>query len=62
MWEIARSYSYIDKKAINGNIDVKNLVDYTKEVSKSITLNKYDLKYLPYVYLIQLARSTFGYE
>ena len=62
VWEIARSYSYIDKKAINGNIDVKNLVDYTKEVSKSITLNKYDLKYLPYVYLIQLARSTFGYE
>ena len=62
VWEIARSYSYIDSKTKNGNINVKNLVDYTKEVAKFINLNTYDLKYLPYIYLIQLARSPFGYE
>lgn len=62
IWEIARSYSYIDEKAKNGHIDIKNIVAYTKEVSKVTKLNKYDLKYLSYVYLIQLARSTYGYE
>lgn len=62
VWEIARSYSYIDKEARNGKFNINNIVDYTKEVSKITELNKYDLKYLPYVYLIQLARSTFGYD
>ena len=62
VWEIARSYSYADVKAKNGNIDINNLVDYTKEVSKYIELNQYDYKYLPYIYMIQLARSPFGYE
>ena len=62
VWEIARSYSYIDKDAKNGEINILNLVEYTKEVSKVIKLSENDLKYLPYVYLIQLARSTFGYE
>lgn len=62
VWEIARSYSYIDKEARNGNININNIVEYTKEVSKITDLNEYDFKYLPYVYLIQLARSTFGYS
>lgn len=62
VWEIARSYSYIDKEMMNGKINIDNLVDYTKMVTKNTKLNEYDLKYLPYVYLIQLARSTYGYE
>lgn len=62
VWEIARSYSYIDKEARDGKINIKNIVEYTKEVSKFTNLNEYDFKYLPYVYLIQLARSTFGYS
>lgn len=62
VWEIARSYSYIDKEARDGNININNIVEYTKEVSKIIDLNEYDFKYLPYVYLIQLARSPFGYN
>ncbi len=62
VWEIMRSYNYIDKEAKNGKINVQNLVDYTKEIMKVIKLNKNDLKYLPYVYLVQLARSTYGYE
>ena len=62
IWEIARSYSYIDKDAKDGELNIKNIVDYTREVAKVTELNEYDLKYLPYVYLIQLARSPFGYE
>lgn len=62
VWEIARSYSYIDKEAKNGKINIKSIVDYTNTVAKITPLNEYDLKYLPYVYLIQLARSPFGYE
>lgn len=62
VWEIARSYTYIDKKAKKGEIDVDNLVEYVKSFMNFSKLNKYDLKYLPFVYLIQLARSPFGYE
>lgn len=62
IWEIARSYSYIDKDAKDGELNIKNIVDYTREVAKVTELNEYDFKYLPYVYLIQLARSPFGYE
>ena len=62
VWEIARSYSYIDKDAKDGKINVENLVEYTKKVAEFTELNEYDFKYLPYVYLIQLARSTFGYS
>ena len=62
VWEIARSYTYIDKKASNGKIDVENLIEYVKEYMKYAKLNKYDLELLPYIYLMQLARSPFGYE
>ena len=41
---------------------MNNLIDYVKEVSNYIELNEYDYKYLPYIYLMQLARSPFGYE
>ncbi|MEG1597834.1 MAG: hypothetical protein RR359_06145 [Bacilli bacterium] len=62
VWEIIRSYSYIDPVAKDGKIDVNNLVSYVKEFSKYITLNKYDIKYMPYLYLIQLLSSTFVYK
>lgn len=62
VWEIARSYTYIDKKTKYGEIDIDNLVAYVKTFMKYSKLNKYDLKYLPFVYLIQIARSPFGYE
>ena len=29
---------------------------------KYIELNEYDLKYAPYIYLIQLVSSTYGYK
>lgn len=62
VWEIIRSYSYIDPKAKDGNIDIKNLVEYVKVFTKYIKLNKHDLKMMPYLYLIQLLESTYGYK
>lgn len=62
VWEIIRSYSYIDPKAKDGNIDIENLVEYVKVFTKYIKLNKHDLKMMPYLYLIQLLESTYGYK
>lgn len=62
IWEIIRSYSYIYKKNKNGNFDIDGFLLYVKEYLKYTTLNKYDLEYMPYIYLIQLLKSTFGYK
>lgn len=62
VWEIMRSYSYMDKECKNAKINIDNLVLYVKEFMKSVPLNKYDLKYMPYVYMCQLLRSTYGYK
>lgn len=62
VWEVIRSYSYIDKDTKDGRINVIHLVEYVKEFSKYVNLNKYDIKYMPYLYLIQLLSSTFGYK
>ena len=57
VWEVIRSYSYIDKE-----FNIEHLVDYFKEFIKYIQLNQYDLEYASYIYLIQLASSTYGYK
>lgn len=62
VWEIIRSYSYIDKNAKNGEFNIDILVDYVKEVCKYVNLNKYDFKYMPYLYMIQLLNSSYGYK
>lgn len=62
VWEIIRSYSYVDEKAKGGKIDIDNLVRYFKEFSKYVELNEYDLRFTPHIYLIQLIGSTFGYR
>ena len=62
VWEAIRSYSYIDKDAKNGKLNIDTLVEYFKESDKYIKLNKYDLKYAPHIYLLQLAGSTFEYK
>lgn len=62
VWEIMRSYSYVDKDAKDGEINVDTLLDYFKEFNKYINLNKFDLKYAPYIYLLQLIGSTYGYK
>lgn len=62
IWEVMRSYSYIDKEAKNGNLNLNTLVDYVKEFSKYVKLNEYDLKYVAKIYLIQIVSSPFGYK
>lgn len=62
VWEVIRSYSYIDPKAKDGKIDVDNLVEYVKKFTNYVKLNKYDFKYMPYLYLVQILTSTFGYK
>lgn len=62
IWELIRSYSYIDKNAKDGKIDINNYVEYIKEFNKYVHLNKYDYQYMPYLYMVQLLTSTFGYK
>ena len=62
VWEVMRSYSYVDKEAKKGNLNIDTLVDYFKEFCKYIKLNEYDLKYAPHIYLLQLSSSAFGYN
>ena len=62
VWEVIRSYSYIDSKAKNGIIDIDNLIDYVKTFTKYVKLNKYDLNFMPYLYLIQMLTGTYGYK
>ena len=62
IWEIARSYNYIDKDCKNGEFNIDHLVMYVKEYLKYSKLNKDDLKYLSYVYLVQVLSSTYGYK
>lgn len=62
VWEIIRSYSYIDKDCTDDNFNIPNLVDYTREYMKYAPLNEYDLKYMPYIYLDQMLNSAFGYK
>lgn len=62
VWEIARSYNYMDKECKNGTFNIDNLILYIKEYLKYSKLTKEDLKYLPYIYLIQLLSSTYGYK
>ncbi len=62
IWEVMRSYSYIDKEAKNGELNIDTLIKYVKEFSKYIRLNEYDLKYAAHIYLIQTVSSVFGYK
>lgn len=62
IWEVMRSYSYIDKEAKNGELNIDTLIEYVREFSKYIKLNEYDLKYAAHIYLIQTVSSVFGYK
>lgn len=62
IWEIIRSYSYIDSKAKEGIINISNLVKYVCAFSKYVKLNYYDLLYMVNMYSMQIAMSTYGYK
>ena len=62
MWEIIRSYTYIDKDVKNGEMNIDTFIEYVREVSKYVKLNEFDLKYCAYIYLIQIVGSLYGYK
>ena len=62
VYEIIRSYAGTDKKYKDGKIDIDNLILYIKEFLKYASLNKYDLKYMTYIYMHKLASSSYGYK
>ncbi len=62
VWEVIRSYSYMDECAINGEFNLHNFIDYVKVFNRYVPLNHNDLKYMPYLYLIQLLSSNYGYK
>ena len=43
MWEIIRSYTYIDKYVKNGEMNIDTFVEYVNEISKYVELNEFDL-------------------
>lgn len=57
VWELIRSYSYIDKE-----FDLNNFKDYVEEFMKYVPLTDDDIKYMPYIYLVQLLNSDYGYK
>ncbi len=62
IWELIRSFTYIDQDCKDGIINVNHLIDYIKEFNKYVKLNNYDIKYMSTLYLLQLLNSTYGYR
>ena len=62
VWELIRSYSYIDSDAKNGEFNLDHFIEYVKIFNNYISLNKYDLEFMPYIYLVQILASTYGYK
>lgn len=63
VWEIMRSYlqSATDTKD-PFDFDEEKFREYVRRYMQFSKLTKWDLKYMPYVYLYQLARSRYGYK
>ena len=63
VWEIMRSYiqsSRISRDA--SSFDIEDFTLYVKEYMKYAPLSKRDLEAMPYIYLFQLAQSSYGYK
>ena len=62
VWELIRSYSYIDRNAIDGEFDLNHFKKYVQEFCEFVPLNKDDIQCMPYIYLAQLLHSDYGYK
>lgn len=60
--ELFRSFIYMDPKSKNGSIDINNLTEYIKHFNNYYKLNYYDVKYMIYIYYIEMVMSIFGYQ
>ncbi len=63
VWEIMRSYIQSGGVSRNGSdFDIEDFSLYVKEYMKYAPLTKKDLEAMPYLYLFQLAQSSYGYK
>ena len=63
VWEIMRSYIQSGGVSRNGSyFDVEDFSLYVKEYMKYAPLTERDLEAMPYIYLFQLAQSSYGYK
>ena len=63
VWEIMRSY--IQSGGVSrssSNLDIEDFSGYVKEYMKYAPLTERDLEAMPYIYLFQLAQSSYGYK
>ena len=63
VWEIMRSYMQSATDTYDPfDFDESKFCEYVCHYMQFSKLSKWDLKYMPYVYLYQLARSRYGYK
>ena len=62
IYELVRSFIYLDPSYKNGEFDIKGLIRYIAEFNHIINLNEYDLLHLVDVYFIEITKSIFGYK
>lgn len=63
VWEIMRSYIQSGGMSRSGSdFDIEEFTLYVKEYMKYAPLTKRDLEAMPYIYLFQLAQSSYGYK
>lgn len=61
VWEIIRSYSYIDENCKNGRINEEVFKQYIQKVREYVEVTEIDLKWMKMFYLVQLVCSSYGY-
>ena len=62
VWELLRSFIFMDSTYNNGIFSLDGLIKYIKTFNKDKILNKYDIEYMFKVYYMFLLNSMFGFE
>ena len=63
VWEIMRSFVQSSRRTKeDAKIDIAGLCNYVRNYCEIAPLSKNDIKAMPYVYVFQLLRSTYGYK
>ena len=62
VWELLRSFIFMDSTYDNGKFSLDGFINYLKTFNKNEVLNKYDIEYMFKVYYMFLLNSMFGFE
>ena len=62
VWELLRSFIFMDRTYDNGKFSLDGLIKYLKVFNKDKVLNEYDIEYIFKVYYMFLINSMFGLE